>query len=324
MKEDGTILRIDQVKKYYPRGKTFLGKARGYIRAVDGVSISVRRGECLGLVGESGSGKSTLGRVLAGLERPTEGKVYFEDLDLTDIWKKENSGVRTKLAMIFQDAYSSLNPRKRIIDILTDPMRYHRICPEKDLYQEALRLLTLVGLHEDALGRFPFEFSGGQRQRICIARALSLRPELIICDEITSALDVSIQAQILNLMKELKEELQLSMIFIGHGLGAVRYVSDRLAVMYLGKIVEEAEADRVFISPAHPYTKALSLASPEPDPDKRREASLSGELDPEIPETGCSFRPRCLLADESCRKASMDLVPCGDVPGHVSACLKGI
>ena len=246
-KENIPLIRVEDLKKYYPVKGGIITHTTGYVKAVDGVSFSVMRGQTLGLVGESGCGKSTIGRQLVGLEIPTEGKIYYDGVDLTLLQKdrKQMREVRTKLQMIFQDPYSSLNPRKHIYEILAQPMLYHRIASKDTVEKEILRLLDMVGLPRTVLGRYPHEFSGGQRQRIGIARALSLNPEFIVCDEPVSALDVSIQAQILNLLKELQKELGLTLLFVGHGLGAVNYVSDQIAVMYLGNIVEVLPAEKL-------------------------------------------------------------------------------
>ena len=239
--ENTPILKVEGLKKYYPVKGGIITHQIGQVKAVNGVSFSVRAGETLGLVGESGCGKSTLGRQIVGLERPTEGKIYYKGMDLGTMRPRELKPVRTQLQMVFQDSFSSLNPRKHVYEILSEPMLYHKIVSRDGLEGKLKELLDMVGLPVNALGRYPHEFSGGQRQRICIARALSLNPELLVCDEPVSALDVSIQAQILNLLRDLQKELDLTCIFIGHGLGAVNYVSDRIAVMYLGRIVELAD-----------------------------------------------------------------------------------
>lgn len=304
-KENIPLIRVEDLKKYYPVKGGIITHTTGYVKAVDGVSFSVMRGQTLGLVGESGCGKSTIGRQLVGLETPTAGKIYYDGVDLSLLQKnrKQMREVRTKLQMIFQDPYSSLNPRKHIYEILAQPMLYHQVANKDTVEKEIYRLLDMVGLPKTALGRYPHEFSGGQRQRIGIAKALSLNPEFIVCDEPVSALDVSIQAQILNLLKELQKELGLTLLFVGHGLGAVNYVSDRIAVMYLGKIVEYGDAREIFNHPAHPYTRALLEAVPIPDPrEKGRERSLlQGEIGSSTcPPKGCRFHPRCPYASERC------------------------
>ncbi|MBQ2283386.1 MAG: ABC transporter ATP-binding protein [Agathobacter sp.] len=274
------LIQVENLKKYYPQKGGIITHITGYTKAVDGVSFSIQKGETLGLVGESGSGKSTVGRLLVGLESPTEGSVLYKGKALSEMKKREQKEIRTDLQMVFQDPYSSLNPRKHIYEILAQPMLYHKISTKDTLEQDIVKLLDMVGLSKSVLGRYPHEFSGGQRQRIGIAKALSLNPEFLVCDEPVSALDVSIQAQILNLLKSLQKELNLTLLFVGHGLGAVHYVSDRIAVMYQGQIVEIGEAEKVFTSPAHPYTQALLQAIPGGDLEKmRNEHFTAGEMD---------------------------------------------
>ncbi len=283
------ILKVENMSKYYQASKF-----ADCVKAVDGVSFELYEGETLGLVGESGCGKTTIGKQLVGLETPTSGTIDYCG----------NKFSRTDIQMVFQDPYSSLNPRKHIYEILSQPMLYHKISTPETIEKDLERLLDMVGLPKQVLGRYPKEFSGGQRQRIGIAKALSLNPKIVVCDEPVSALDVSVQAQILNLLKTLQSELKLTSIFIGHGLSAVRYVSDRIAVMYLGKIVEIGESDELFRNPIHPYTKALIAASPIPDPElDRKEAKiLQGEIGSNVnPPEGCRFHPRCPYATERCR-----------------------
>ncbi len=298
------LLKVENMKKYYPIKGGIFNRTVGTVKAVDDVSFEIFEGETLGLVGESGCGKSTIGRQLVGLEKPTEGKIFYHGTDLTALGKGEMQKIRTDIQIIFQDPYSSLNPRKHIYEILAQPMLHHNLADKSTIDKELERLLDMVGLSRNALGRYPHEFSGGQRQRIVIAKALSLNPKLLICDEPVSALDVSIQAQILNLLKSLQKELNLTCLFVGHGLGAVNYVSDRIAVMYLGKIVEIGVAKDVFMNPIHPYTNALIQAAPVPDPTMEEEdhVILQGEIGSSTnPPSGCRFHPRCPFATDKCR-----------------------
>lgn len=327
MKDENKIplIEVQNLKKYYPLKGGIITHTTGYVKAVDGVSFSVMKGQTLGLVGESGCGKSTIGRQLVGLETPTEGRIYYNGSDLSDLQKNKNEmrRIRTKLQMVFQDPYSSLNPRKHIYEILAQPMLYHRISGRDTVERDILKIMDMVGLPKTVLGRYPHEFSGGQRQRIGIAKALSLNPEFIVCDEPVSALDVSIQAQILNLLKDLQKELGLTLLFVGHGLGAVNYVSDKVAVMYMGKIVEYGEAKEIFNHPVHPYTKALLDAVPIPDPqekDKKRRL-LQGEVGSSTnPPSGCRFHTRCPYAEEGCSREIPDLLKTGKDAVHMAAC----
>lgn len=262
--EKKPLVQVDDLKKYYNEKPGFYTGRDQKTLAVDGVSFSVYEGETLGLVGESGCGKTTIGKLLVGLEKPTSGKIFLDGQEMTGDGYKGWKKVRTQYQMVFQDTYSSLNPRKHIYEILSQPMLYHKISTKATVKGDMERILDMVGLPKTVLGRYPHEFSGGQRQRIGIAKALSLNPRFLVCDEPVSALDVSIQAQILNLLKDLKKELNLTMVFIGHGLGAVNYVSDRIAVMYQGKIVEIGDARQILQNPKHLYTKTLIQAAPEP------------------------------------------------------------
>jgi oligopeptide transport system ATP-binding protein len=319
------LIKVENMKKYYPVKGGIITHTVGVVKAVDDVSFSIERGQTLGLVGESGCGKSTMGRQLVGLETPTDGKIFYNGCDLSAIRKdkKQLKQIRTKLQMVFQDPYSSLNPRKHIFEILAQPMLYHHVSTKESVEQDILKIFDMVGLPRTALGRYPHEFSGGQRQRIGIAKALSLNPEFIVCDEPVSALDVSIQAQILNLLKELQQELKLTLLFVGHDLGAVNYVSDRIAVMYLGNIVEIGGAKEVFRNPVHPYTKALLDAVPIPDTaEKHKERKyLQGEIGSSAnPPAGCRFHNRCPYAKNECAQELPDLLNVDPAGTHQAAC----
>ncbi len=317
------ILRVENLSKVYPIKGGIFNQTVAQVHAVEDVSFTLDAGTTLGLVGESGCGKSTIGRQIVGLEQPTAGKVIYDGRDINALSKREMRAIRTDLQMVFQDNYSALNPRKHIYEILAEPMLYHGLANEKTVNDEVNRLLELVGLPKGSKSRYPHEFSGGQRQRIGIARALSLKPRLIVCDEPVSALDVSIQAQILNLFWDIQEQLGITYLFIGHGLAAVNYVSDRIAVMYLGQLMEIADADEIFSNPLHPYTNALCAAAPSPDPDKSRaeHAILGGEVGSAIsPPSGCHFTPRCPYATPSCSAAMPPLVPIAPGSTHLIAC----
>jgi len=318
------LLEVSGLKMHFPISEGLLfQKNVSLVKAVDGISFNMRKGETLGLVGESGCGKTTTGRCILQLEKPTEGQIVFEGQDLTQLDSKGLIPLRQKIQVIFQDPYSSLNPRLKIGDTISEPMKVHGVEPDASQRRKRVtELLNICGLPAKMADRYPHEMSGGQRQRVGIARALSLRPEFIICDEAVSALDVSIQAQIINLLEDLREEFQLTYLFIAHDLSVVRHLCHKVAVMYLGKIVELADCDELYDNPQHPYTKALLTAVPIPDPEveKHREHSVvSGEVPSPInPPSGCVFHPRCPLAVESCRQ---DIPQLREVqPGHRVAC----
>jgi oligopeptide/dipeptide ABC transporter ATP-binding protein len=307
------LLEVDDLHKHYPvRGGVF-GRTVGLVRAVAGVSLQVRAGQTLGLVGESGCGKSTLGRTLMRLEEPTAGTVHFDGRDLARARGAELQRLRRDIQMVFQDPYSSLNPRMTIGEIVREPLVVHRIGRKAEQIDRVGELLQTVGLAPEVMSRYPNEFSGGQRQRIGVARALALDPRLVIADEPVSALDVSVQSQVLNLMVRLQRERGLAYLFISHDLSVVQHVSDAVAIMYLGRIVETGPVDRIFGAPAHPYTRALLQAVPSPDPRRRRDVvPLQGETpSPMATPSGCAFAGRCPHAAEVCRQAVPALEPVG-------------
>ena len=305
MTEDNVLVRVEHLKKYFPitRGIIFQRQV-GAIKAVDDISFNIRRGETLGLVGESGCGKSTTGRTILQLYRPTAGSVFFEGQDLSKMKGEQLRRMRRKMQMIFQDPYASLNPRMTVGNIVGEPLEVHGVARGKERRERVQELLQLVGLNPYFINRYPHEFSGGQRQRIGVARALALNPSFIVCDEPISALDVSIQAQVVNLLEDLQEEFGLTYLFIAHDLSMVRHISDRVAVMYLGKIVELTDRDRLYTNPLHPYTQALLSAVPVPDPAFERQREhilLEGDLpSPADPPNGCNFNTRCPAVMEPC------------------------
>jgi oligopeptide/dipeptide ABC transporter ATP-binding protein len=317
------LLEVKDLVKHFVVGRGFLGRTAGIVRAIDGVSFEIRRGETLGLVGESGCGKTTTGRCILQLERPTSGRIVFEGADLSAVSDDELRKVRRRMQVIFQDPYSSLNPRMTVGEIVEEPIKVHRIIPDKAARAARVQeLLGQVGLHAQHTRRYPHQLSGGQRQRVGVARALAMEPTLIICDEPVSALDVSIQAQIINLLEELQTRLGLTYLFIAHDLSVVRHISDRVAVMYLGKMVELADRQALYEDPLHPYTRALLSAVPIPDPkaEARRERMvLRGEVpSPLNPPSGCVFHPRCPIAIDRC---AAEIPPLREIkPGHWAAC----
>ncbi|MBA3690951.1 MAG: ATP-binding cassette domain-containing protein [Actinobacteria bacterium] len=319
------LIKLEGVKKYFPvtQGILFQHKI-GNVHAVDGVDLEVYPGETFGLVGETGCGKSTLARVVMRLHEATEGRILFEGTDITHMKGKDLREMRREMQMIFQDPFASLNPRKTVGSIVGEPYRLHRTVPKDKVKGEVQQLMELVGLNPEHYNRYPHEFSGGQRQRIGVARSLALRPKLIVCDEPVSALDVSIQAQILNLLEDLQEEFKLTYLFIAHDLSVVKHVSDRVGVMYLGKIVETATGDTLYRTPKHPYTGALLSAVPIADPElakKRKRVILEGDVPSPIdPPSGCRFHPRCPRAQipEPCATVQPELEPMH--PGQTAAC----
>jgi oligopeptide transport system ATP-binding protein len=318
----GPLVEIKHVKKYFPIRKGVLQREVARVHAVDDVSFSVQAGETLGLVGESGCGKSTLGRTIVRLLEPTAGEIIFQGQRIEDFSSRQLRPLRRQMQMVFQDPYASLNPRKRVGTIIDDPMKIHGLGDAKTRKARVEELLETVGLSPEHYNRFPHEFSGGQRQRIGIARALALRPRLIVADEPVSALDVSIQSQMLNLLEDLQNEFGLTYIFIAHDLGVVRHVSDRIAVMYLGKLVEVSPAEELYTRPIMPYTEALLSAVPIPDPDlaaARQRIVLEGDVPSPInPPSGCRFHPRCRYATQVCKEVEPPLVEYGN--GHLAAC----
>lgn len=301
---NNTLLEVKDLKMYFENKKGFLGKKIEYVKAVDGVSFKIQKGETIGLVGESGCGKSTTGYSIMRLYKPTAGEIIFDGKDIAQLSAAEVWPYRKRMQMIFQDPYASLNPRMTVSDIIGGPLDIYHLYEGKERQERIYELLNTVGLGKDHASRYPHEFSGGQRQRISIARTLALNPEFIVCDEPISALDVSIQAQIINLLKNIQKELGIAYLFIAHDLSMVKHISDRIGVMYLGHLVEEGDSKELYANPMHPYTKALLSAVPIPDPlvgKSRKRIMLEGELPSPInPPSGCPFRTRCPYANEKC------------------------
>lgn len=317
------ILRVEHLKKYFPitRG-IFWSRQVGAVKAVDDISFEIKKGETLGVVGESGCGKSTTGRAILQLQKPSAGKVFLDDTQLTELSDEALRRIRPSMQMIFQDSYDSLNPRHSVGKIIAEPIVIHNTMGQSETMEKVLHLLELVGLNPNHVNRYPHEFSGGQRQRINIARALALNPRFVVCDEPISALDVSIQAQVVNLFQELQEQLGLTYLFIAHDLSMVEHISNRVAVMYLGKVVELAERKALFNTPVHPYTQALMSAVPLPNPKKERHRSrimLKGEVpSPANPPRGCVFHTRCPIAQDICSEKMPDYREI--THNHFSAC----
>jgi oligopeptide transport system ATP-binding protein len=319
---NNVLVQVEDLFVHFPIYRGLIRKQVGAVRAVDGISFDIKRGETLGLVGESGSGKSTTGRAVLQLRRPTSGSVHFEGADLVALKGEHLRAMRRKMQMIFQDPYASLNPRMTVGEIVGEPLAVHNVAKTKEIEVRVKQLLELVKLEPSFVSRYPHEFSGGQRQRIGVARALALQPSFIVCDEPISALDVSIQAQVVNLLEELQEQFHLTYLFIAHDLSMVRHISDRVAVMYLGVIVELASRDEIYLKPLHPYTQALLSAVPVPDPikdAKRQRVILQGDIpSPVNPPSGCRFRTRCPIAQEVCAESRPEFREI--TPGHFVAC----
>ena len=315
-----TVLRVVGLKKYFPVRRGVLQRVAGNVKAVDGVSFDIEAGETLCLVGESGCGKSTVGKTILRLQEPTAGQIWLGDTDVTGLSEEQMLVHRRQVQMVFQDPYSSLNPRMHVGQIVAEPLENYALAEGAEKERQIVALLEKVGLRKDAMARFPFEFSGGQRQRLGIARALALNPRLIVADEPVSALDVSVQAQVLNLLMDLQEEFGLAYLFISHDLGVVEHIGHRIAVMYLGRIVELSTKERIFSRPLHPYTEALMAAAPIADPKARRERLvIEGDVpSPMNPPPGCHFHTRCLYAVARCKT---DDPPLQEVAsGHIVAC----
>jgi len=318
-------LVVKGLKKYFPNRKGFFNKIVNYNKAVNGVDFFIKKGESVGLVGESGSGKTTLGRCIVKLYEPTEGSVEFnidgKMINVVKVSKKEMKSIRKHFQMLFQDVYSSLDSKMKVADIVTEPMAIHNVGSKKERIDRAKELMEKVGLSADDIRKYPHQFSGGQRQRIGITRALSISPDFIICDEPVSALDVSVQAQILNLLLDLQDEFQLSYLFIAHDLGVVKYISDRIIVMYLGKIVEIASSQDIYENPRHPYTEALLAAISKFKAGSSRDILLKGNIpDPSNPPSGCVLQPRCAYVKDICKEVIPKLEPITEKPNAFVAC----
>jgi oligopeptide/dipeptide ABC transporter ATP-binding protein len=318
------LVDVKDLKTWFPIRSGLLSKTVGYVKAVDGVSFRIRPGKTLGLVGESGCGKTTVGRTMLRLIPPAEGRFLFNGEDVFAAGPKRIKQLRRDMQMMFQDPYGSLNPRMNIEEIVSEPLLVHKLAARAKRREKAVELLEKVGLSSEHLGRYPHEFSGGQRQRIGIARALALEPKLLVCDEPVSALDVSIQSQIINLLQDLQQEMGLTYLFVAHDLAVVEHISQDVAVMYLGRIVEFASRDMLYSRPLHPYTQALLSAIPEPTPVKAHQRIvLGGEVpSPSNPPSGCPFHPRCPLAEQRCREEIQSLVPKDSAGIHLAACWK--
>jgi oligopeptide transport system ATP-binding protein len=313
---------LDNLRKYFAVKTGLFSRRRSYLKAVDGISFEIKRGETFGLVGESGCGKSTTGRTILKLYEPTDGKILFDGVNLADVPEKEFKKYRKRIQMIFQDPYASLNARMTVTDIIGEGIRTHELADGKERQERIYNLLELVGLKKEHANRYPHEFSGGQRQRIGIARALAVEPDLVVCDEPISALDVSIQAQVVNMLEDLQNDMGLTYLFIAHDLSMVKYISNRIGVMYLGMLVEVCESNELYRNPLHPYTKALLSAIPVPDPvltRKNKRIVLEGDVPSPIdPPPGCRFASRCPIATDICRKETPELEEFDS--GHFAAC----
>jgi oligopeptide transport system ATP-binding protein len=318
---NGALLKVRDLKTHFPIHSGVLSRQTGSVKAVDGVSLEIAPGETLGLVGESGCGKTTLGRSFLRLVQPTGGEVIFDGKNILSLNRSGLRAIRRKMQIIFQDPYASLNPRMTVGRIISEPLVIHKIVTGADLEKRLSELMAQVGLRPEHVKRYPHEFSGGQRQRIGIARAIALNPSFIVCDEPVSALDVSVQAQVLNLLADLNREFNIAYLFISHDLSVVRHISDRVAVMYLGRIVEEARRDELFDNPVHPYTEALLAAVPVPDPKiKKKVIVLKGDPpSPADPPAGCHFHPRCPIKQKECETTQQRLKEAS--PGHWAACM---